>query len=190
MIRTVIEQNTTKVTVKNPVDWETPFDHNLHIVLTRGTHMPEFWEQYRILWNKSGDKSPFQSPTYIQTLSSIERRELITFKFYGGDQLVGAGFFRNCGKKLTFISKVKSDYNSFILHADMTEKAVEKVIQLFYLEIQNNKWSVILHKQPSWSRYHQYLSEFPSGSPLFWKSIPNSVCPMLEEENTIFNPGT
>ncbi len=138
-----------------------------------------FWVEYRQLWGRSELKCPFQAPTYLRNLAD-EREGIITgFCLRIGGRLSGIGVFCLEGKKLRFLSDLKSDQNNFVIDRNVPEGIVEGFFVSFLQEVHARSWKVLFHKCPSDSPNTQALASALSKSRLFHLRCDYAVCPVL-----------
>lgn len=138
-----------------------------------------FWEIYTQLWERSVEKSPFQAPRLLQYFAKNLSDPIATYKFYVNNELKGAAVFHKKGKVYGFLSDIKTDHNSFVIHEDCTRSEVLAFFDGFHETIRREKWTLVLNNQPMWLPYMDVFTESGRSSRLFWLSGKTSVCPML-----------
>lgn len=143
--------------------------------------MPDarFWEDYSHLWENSVEKSPFQAPRLLQYFAKTISDPIATYKFYIGSKLKGVALFHKKGKAYGFLSDIKTDHNSFVIHKNCTHLEVAAFFDYLHENIHKEKWVLVLNNQPMWLPYMDVFVKSGYSSRLFWLSGKSSVCPML-----------
>ncbi len=142
-----------------------------------------FWDEYTDLWHNSSCQSPFQSPTFLRSLSDYIDAQTTAFTFKKGDQLIGAGIFQEDGTLLRFLSDIKSDYNTFVFRCDLESEDIRSSIHGLLHLVRDEKLSLLFNKHLEQSKYNQELSDILSNTDMFVRFVPYSLCPILECES-------
>ncbi len=143
---------------------------------------PNFWNDYKILWDNSLYKPVFQSPHYIQDLADKYRSALAVYKFVQKEQLMGAVFFKKENGVYTFLSDVKNDHNFFVIHSLCSDEDIQAFFTHFLALVRRERWSVMLKNQPTWASYMDIFIKTGRASHLYWESSKYAVCPVAEAE--------
>lgn len=147
----------------------------------KGKPGPEFWQEYTVLWQNSLDHSPFQAPHFIEFLTQDYAKKVVYFACRKEGKLVGTAFFRKFKGCYIFLSEVKSDHNTLVLHRDCTSEDLEEIFRQLLSAIKHNNWAFVLNNFPNWASYMPMINELGLQSTLFWDNHPYSVCPTLKE---------
>lgn len=142
---------------------------------------PDFWLDYKELWDNSLYRPVFQSPHYIQYLTGKYKDDVAIYKCVKDGRLVGAAFFRKDNGIYSFLSDVKNDHNFFVIHKQSTEEEIAAYFTNFLALIKKEKWSVRLKNQPTWASYMDIFTKVGRTSNLYWESSKYAVCPVAEE---------
>lgn len=142
----------------------------------------DFWEKFTVLWQKSGDRSPFKSPHILQYFAGNVKSQVVVFQFFQDDDLRGVILLKENKGTYTFLSDIKTDVNFFVLDRSCTPEDERQFFEYFLKTIEREKWSVILNNQPSWARYMPVFEAAGKSSGLFWLHFAYSVCPIAVDE--------
>ena len=142
-----------------------------------------FWEQYADLWTNSQHQSSFQAPHFLKSLMLMLKGPPVVLRGYRDKKLIGATFFYKRDNEFLFLSDMKTDYNFFLLHKDITPGETKQYFTSFLEQVEKKRWTFRLNKQPSWAPYIECFREVLSKSKLFWKVVPYNPCLVLEAEN-------
>ncbi len=143
--------------------------------------LPAFWQEYTTLWQNSLDQSPFQAPHFIEFLAKKFENKVVHFECRKDDQLLGAAFFRKTKGQYVFLSEVKSDHNTLVLHQNCTPEDLSEIFRELLSAIKKRGWAFVLNNFPDWASYAPMINELGLKSTLFWDNHPYSVCPTLKE---------
>lgn len=141
---------------------------------------PEFWDDYKVLWENSLHKPAFKSPHYIQYLANRFRNEIAVYRYAPEGELRGVIFFRKNGKDYRLLTDVKADHNFFVIHKNCSQNQIDEFFTCLLTKIKKEEWSLILRVQPLWASYISTFVKAVNSSGLFWNVAKRSVCPILE----------
>jgi len=140
-----------------------------------------FWREYAHLWENSANRPAFQSPNVLQYFAEKSPTPVAIYKFYNDDdELKGAALFHKRGKAYGFLSDMKTDHNSFVIHKDCGDVEVKFFLECLLAEIRRERWLIVLNNQPMWESYMDVFDQLGRASRLFWLSTKSSVCPMVK----------
>lgn len=141
-----------------------------------------FWRDYSLLWENSAGMPAFQSPHALRYFVEKTPKPVAVFKYYAAGRFRGAALFHKNGDTYGFLSDMKTDHNSFVIHKDCTETEIKAFFDGFHAAIKKEKWKIVLNNQPMWNPYMDVFVASGRSSSLFWLSSKSSVCPMVKCE--------
>ena len=142
-----------------------------------------FWHQYTRLWANSIERSPFQAPQLLQYFSSQLNEPPAIVQYQIDGELMAATLFKQGKKEVNFLSDLKTDHNSFVIHRKCTPEQIKTYFRLFLEKVQEEKWALLLNNQPMWASYTDYFEGALQESGLFWEQLSYSVCPVIEADS-------
>jgi len=157
--------------------------NNDSFLLTKNPKLdPDFWEQYRRLWQNSATRSPFQAPCILQYYVQRVENPVAVFQYFQNAELIAAALFKKENGCYTFLSDMKTDANFFVLHQSCTEEDIRQIFDQFLHLVKKEGWALMLNNQPSWAAYMPLFEAAGKASGLYWQNIRYSVCPVAEDE--------
>ncbi len=140
----------------------------------------QFWHDYTVLWENSTGRPAFQAPHVLRYFAEKSPTLVAVYKFYVDRTLKGAALFHKKGGAYGFLSDMKTDHNSFVLHSACSPQEVQDFFECFHREMGREGWTIILNNQPMWAPYMDVFVRSGQKSGLFWLSSRSSVCPMVQ----------
>ena len=113
----------------------------------------DFWDAYTDLWSACKTKSPFQSPSYLKSLSGLFKGKLAAFKMEKKGQLMGAVLLRKEETQVYhLLSDIKSDHNYFIFRDECTDTEIRDFYFQLFRKFKQLGGGLFLKNIPSWTR--------------------------------------
>ncbi|MBI1780314.1 MAG: GNAT family N-acetyltransferase [Sphingobacteriales bacterium] len=138
-----------------------------------------FWSSYTILWQNSGNRSPFQSPALLQYFTREYKGRIVSLQLKKHDQLLAAALLKEADGVYGFLSDLKTDVNFFVFHENCTKDDYTFFFSSFLKLAHQKNWSVLLNNIPSWATYIPDLEKCLTTTRLFWRNINYSVSPAI-----------